>query len=189
LDTSLLRTLGRAWWLVLLRGVLAIGFGLMAWVWPKLTLFVLVTIWGAYALVDGVVALVAGFRMRTESGPLWSVIFVGLLGTGAGATALLWPGMTALVLLMFIGAWAIAIGTFQIITAVRLRREIDNEWMMGVAGGLLVLLGVLLFVNPGAGWVTLVWVIGGFSIAFGVLLMMLALRLRAHAPGGIGANG
>jgi uncharacterized membrane protein HdeD (DUF308 family) len=182
LDTTLLRTLHRAWWLVLLRGVLAIVFGLIAWVWPKLTLFVLVAFWGAYALVDGALALVAGFRLRAENGPLWSVIVVGLLGIGAGAAALLWPGMTALVMLMFIASWAIAIGTFQIVTAVRLRREIENEWRMGVAGALSILLGVLLIMNPNAGWVTLVWLIGGFSIVFGVLLVMLAVRLKRHAP-------
>ncbi len=181
MDTTLLRTLRHAWWLVLLRGILAIVFGLMAWAWPKLTLFVLVAFWGAYALVDGAVALVAGLRMRAANGPLWSVIVVGLLGIGAGAAALLWPGMTALVMLMFIASWAIAIGAFQIITAVRLRREIENEWMMGVSGALSILLGILLIMNPNAGWVTLVWLIGGFSIAFGALLVMLALRLKRHA--------
>lgn len=181
MDTTLLRTLGRAWWLVLARGILAIVFGLIAWAWPKLTLFVLVAFWGAYALIDGAVALVAGFRMRAESGPLWSVIVVGLLGIGGGAAALLWPGMTALVMLMFIASWAIAVGAFQIVTAVRLRREIENEWMMGVSGALSILLGILLILNPDAGWVTLVWLIGGFSIAFGVLLVMLAVRLKRHA--------
>jgi uncharacterized membrane protein HdeD (DUF308 family) len=120
--------------------------------------------------------------MRAENGPLWSVIVVGLLGIGAGAAALLWPGMTALVMLMFIASWAIAIGAFQIVTAVRLRREIENEWTMGVSGALSILLGILLIMNPNAGWVTLVWLIGGFSIAFGVLLVMLAVRLKRHAP-------
>ncbi len=181
MDTTLLRTLGRAWWLVLARGILAITFGLMAWAWPKLTLFVLVAFWGAYALIDGAVALIAGIRTRAENGPLWSVIVVGLLGICGGAAALLWPGMTALLMLMFIASWAIAIGAFQIVTAVRLRREIENEWMMGVSGALSILLGILLIMNPNAGWVTLVWLIGGFSIASGVLLVLLALRLKRHA--------
>ncbi len=181
LDTSLLRTLGRTWWLVLLRGIAGIAFGVMALAWPKLTLFVLVAFWGAYALMDSVIALVAGFRTRDGGRPMWTMILVGLLGIGAGVLTFLWPGMTALALLMFIAAWAVAMGVFQIAAAIRLRKEIENEWFLGLSGLLSVIFGILMFLNPGAGALTVVWLIAVFSIAFGVLMVLLAFRLKPHA--------
>ena len=181
LDTSLLRTLGRTWWLVLLRGIAGIAFGVMALAWPKLTLFVLVAFWGAYALMDSVIALVAGFRTRDGGRPMWTMILVGLLGIAAGVLTFLWPGMTALALLMFIAAWAVAMGVFQIAAAIRLRKEIENEWFLGLSGLLSVIFGILMFLNPGAGALTVVWLIAVFSIAFGVLMVLLAFRLKPHA--------
>jgi uncharacterized membrane protein HdeD (DUF308 family) len=181
LDTTLLRTLGRTWWLVLLRGIAALAFGIMALAWPKLTLFVLVAFWGAYALMDGVIALVAGVRTRDGGKPMWAMILVGLLGIGAGVLTFLWPGMTALALLMFIAAWAVAMGVFQIAAAIRLRKEIENEWFLGLSGLLSVIFGVLMFLNPGAGALTVVWLIAVFSIAFGILLVLLAFKLKPHA--------
>lgn len=182
MDAILLRTLGRTWWLILLRGILAIAFGVMAYLWPKLTLIVLVAFWGAYALFDGVVALVAGWRARGAGGrPMWTLIVVGLLGIAAGVVTFLWPGMTALALLMFIAAWAIAIGVFQIIAAIRLRKEIENEWWLGLSGALSVLFGVAMIASPGAGALALIWLIAAFSIVFGVMLVLLAFRLKRHA--------
>jgi uncharacterized membrane protein HdeD (DUF308 family) len=183
MDATLLHTLGRHWWLVALRGVASILFGILAWLWPGLTVIVLVAIWGAYALFDGVFALVAGIRARDQRGgkPMWALVIVGLLGIAAGVLTFLWPGITALALLMFIAAWAIVTGVFEIIAAIRLRKEIENEWWLGLSGALSVLFGILLVANPGAGAVALIWLIAAFAIVFGVMLVMLSLRLKRHA--------
>lgn len=166
------------WGWIALRGVAAILFGLMAWLAPGLTLAVLVLAWGAYALVDGVLALVAGFRMRDNGRPLWSVILLGLLSIAAGVVTFLWPGLTALTLVLIIGIWAIAVGLCQIVAAIRLRKEIEGEWLLGLSGALSVLFGIALVVAPDAGALTLAWLIGVFAFVYGVLLLMLALRLR-----------
>lgn len=166
------------WGWIALRGVAAIVFGLLAWALPGITLALMVLVWGAYALVDGVLALVAGFRIRDNGRPLWSVIVLGLLGIAAGVVTFLWPGLTALTLVLIIGFWAIAAGVFQIIAAIRLRKEIEGEWLYALSGLLSVLFGVAVVAVPGAGAVALAWLIGSFAFVYGVLLVMLALRLR-----------
>jgi uncharacterized membrane protein HdeD (DUF308 family) len=170
------------WWLVLLRGIAAIGFGVLAFIWPGLTLLTLVLFYGAYALVDGVVALIAAFTGGAKPVPTWWLIVVGLLGIAAGLLTFLWPGITALVLIVFIGAWAIAHGIFEIVGAIKLRKEIDNEWWLILAGALSVIFGLIVLIAPGAGALGMIWVIGAYSFAFGILLVGLSLRLRKHRP-------
>src|SRR5215475_4498227 len=176
----MLHALAKAWWLVLLRGIAGIVFGVLAFMWPGLTLLTLVLLYGAYALVDGVIALVAAFTGAPKPVPTWWLVVVGLLGVAAGVVTFMWPGITALVLIIFIGVWAIAHGIFEIIGAIRLRREIDNEWWLILAGALSVIFGVIVLVAPGAGALGLIWAIGAYSIAFGILLVGLSLRLRKH---------
>jgi uncharacterized membrane protein HdeD (DUF308 family) len=115
----MLHALAKSWWLVLLRGIAGILFGLLAFVWPGLTLVTLVLLYGAYALVDGAFALAAAFTGAAKPKPTWWLIVVGLLGIAAGAVTFFWPGVTALVLIFFIGGWAIAHGIFEIIGAMR----------------------------------------------------------------------
>ncbi|KAF1048943.1 HdeD family acid-resistance protein [Xylophilus sp.] len=170
--------LGRHWGWIALRGVAALVFGVLAFVLPGLTLAVLVTVWGVYALIDGVLALVAGLRIRDAGRPLWSLVVVGLLGIAAGVVALLWPGITALTLVLIIGVWSVAIGVFQIVAAVHLRKEIAGEWLHALSGLLSIVFGAFVLVAPGAGALALVWVIAGYAVVFGVLLLGLALRLR-----------
>lgn len=151
------------------------GIGLcLAW-YP---LVVLTLFFGAYVLTDGTFALIAAYRRREGRKTVWPLVLVGLLGVAAGITTFLWPEMTALLLLMFIAVWALFTGIFQIAAAIRLRKEIDNEWMLGVSGALSVLFGVLMIASPGAGAVAVAWMIGAYSIAFGVLLIALGVRLR-----------
>ncbi len=176
----MLHALAQAWWLVLLRGIVAILFGVLAFVWPALTLFTLVLLYGAYALVDGVIALVAAFTGRARPIPTWWLIVVGLCGIGAGIVTFLWPGITALVLVLFMAGWAIVHGIFEIIGAIQLRKEIDDEWWLILAGALSIIFGVLVFAAPGAGALALVWLIGTYAILFGILLIGLSLRLRKH---------
>jgi uncharacterized membrane protein HdeD (DUF308 family) len=177
----------RTWLFV--RGIAAILFGVLAFIWPGITLLVLVLLYGAYALVDGVAALVLALRgRRPKDTPLWTIVLVGIAGIAAGIITFLWPGITALALLVVVAAWAIVRGIFEIVAAVRLRKEIDGEWLLGLAGALSIVFGVLLLLQPAAGLLALVWLVGIYSIIAGILYISLGVRLghperRApHAP-------
>ena len=176
-----LANLARGWYWIALRGLFAVLFGLFAFIWPGITLAALVLVWGAYAIADGVMALIAAFTMHEEGKPMASLIVVGILGIAAGVVTFLWPGMTALVLLLFIASWAVLMGVFQIVAAIRLRKHIDNEWLLGLSGALSILFGVLMFLQPEAGALAVVWLIGSFSIFFGILLIVLGFKLKGLA--------
>ncbi len=175
------QNVGRQWGWVALRGLVAVLFGLLALFLPGITLAALVLVWGAYALVDGVFALIAGWRIRDQDKPLWPLVLVGITGLAAGIVTFLWPGVTALVLLYIIAFWAIVAGVFQIVAAIRFRKEIQNEWLHGLSGLISLLFGLMLVIQPGAGALALVWVIGIYAVFFGILLLVLALRLKRHA--------
>lgn len=177
----LLHGLAKNWWLILLRGIAAIVFGILAFAWPGITLLSLVILYGAYALVDGVLSVAAAVGGGGGAAPRWWLVVVGLLGIAAGLLTFFWPQITALVLLMFIGAWALIHGVFEIIGAIRLRKEIDNEWMLILSGALSVLFGAAMLIMPGAGALALIWVIGAYSIIFGILFIGFAFRLKKHA--------
>ena len=179
----MLHALAKCWWLLLLRGLAAIAFGILAFLWPGLTLVTLVLLYGAFALVDGVLSLVAAFTGSAKPVPTWWLVVVGLLGIAAGAVTFLWPGITAILLVLFIGAWALVHGIFEIIGAIQLRKEIDNEWMLILGGVLSVLFGGIILIAPGAGALGLVWAIAAYSIVFGILFVALSLRLRKHSHG------
>jgi uncharacterized membrane protein HdeD (DUF308 family) len=175
----LLHALARYWWLILLRGIVAIAFGVLSFIWPGITVVTLVLFWGAFALVDGVLALAHAF-MGDSMGPRWWMALVGLSGIAAGVVAFMAPGLTAVVLLYFFAGWAIALGVFQIVGAIQLRKQIDNEWTLILSGVVSVLFGFLLFAVPGAGLIGFVWVIAAYAIVFGVLLIGFAFRLKKH---------
>ena len=122
--------------------------------------------------------LIAAFRIRDSGRPLWPLILIGAAGVIAGILAIIWPGLTALVLLMFIAAWAIVIGVLQIVTAVRVRKEIHNEWLLGLSGALSLVFGGLMIAAPGAGALAMIWIIGAYAVFFGVLLIAAGFRLR-----------
>ena len=169
------RILAAHWWVLLLRGVCAILFGFMAFAWPVMTIAVLVLIWGAYALVDGIFEVVAGVRAK------WgSLILLGVLGIAAGLVTFFWPAITAITLLWIIAFWAIVAGVLQISAAIRLRKQVQGEWLWILSGACMVILGVLLIAHPGAGALSVITLIGAFAVAWGVLLVSLALRLKAH---------
>jgi uncharacterized membrane protein HdeD (DUF308 family) len=179
---GVLRTLGRNWWALALRGVAAILFGILAFAWPGITLFVLVLFFGAYMLVDGIFAIVAAVRAAGEEDRWWLLLIEGILGVLAGLVAFFWPGLTALALLYFIAAWAIVTGIMEIVAAIRLRQEIEGEWALGLSGLLSVIFGILLVVLPApAGLLSLVWLVGAYAVATGVLLLILAFRVRSEA--------
>ena len=173
---SLLSALSENWWVLLLRGLLAVLFGLIALFLPGMTLTVLVLVFGAYALVEGVFAVVAG--IRGTGGRRWVLIIEGVLGVLAGIVALVWPGITALVLLYVIAFWAIFTGIAEVVAAIALRREIAGEWALILGGVLSVIFGIILAILPGAGLLSLVWLVGLYAILFGIALIVLAFRLR-----------
>jgi uncharacterized membrane protein HdeD (DUF308 family) len=176
--TEIREYLGENWGWIALRGVAAVLFGVVAIGMPGITLATLVILWGAYAVVDGLLAMIAAFRVRDQGRPLWSLLVSGLLGVVAGVLTFRWPGVTALALLTVIAAWAIVIGFFQIVTAIRLRKAIEGEWALGISGALSVIFGVLMVMSPGAGALAVVGIIAAYAIMFGILLIVLGFRLR-----------
>jgi len=171
-------SLSRNWWLVVLRGVLAILFGLSAFIWPGITLLTLIVIFGVYAIVDGVLAIITGFSRTKESPRWWTFLVEGLISIGAGIVALVWPSLATLVLIYLIAFWAVFTGILEIAAAVRLRHEIDNEWFLALGGVLSIGLGILLFLQPAAGSLAIIWMIAGYALIFGILLVILGIRLR-----------
>ncbi len=186
LGSAMVHALAKNWWLLLLRGIAAIIFGVLAFVWPGLTLLTLILFYGAFALVDGVLAIVAAITGGAP-GSRWWLAIVGLVGIAAGLLTFLMPGVSAFVLLFFIAGWAIATGVLEIIGAIQLRKEIDNEWMLILSGVLSVLFGVCMMLAPGAGALALVWVIGIYSVVLGVMFVALAFRLKKHKHSDVSA--
>ncbi|HEV2745312.1 MAG TPA: DUF308 domain-containing protein [Rubrobacter sp.] len=181
--SSVLPTVSGNWWALAVRGVAAVLIGLAALVWPGLTLAVLIILYGAYAVVDGGFAIVAGLRGAGGT-RRWLLLAEGVLGLLAGLVALFWPGLAAVVVLYVFSFWAIFGGLLRILGAILLRREIDNEWTMALGGALWILLGIVLAVLPGAGLLALAWVIGVLTLAMGVTLIIQAFRLRGQSTGG-----
>lgn len=179
LGRGLLSALADYWWLLLLRGLAAVAFGVLAFFWPGLTLEVLVLLWGAYTLADGILALWAAVAARGgDTGTRWWLALAGVVGIFAGLVAFFYTGITALVLLMFIAAWAIVIGAILIWGAIELRKVLDDAWLLALDGVLAIAFGVFLVARPGAGALAVVWMIGGFAVVFGIIQIVLAFRLK-----------
>ena len=168
----------RASSLLLLRGILGVVIGFIAFAWPGITIAVLVGIFAAYAILDGVMNLVLGLRKSRDRRPSWPQVAQGIAGVAAGVLTVFWPAITALVLIWFIGAWAIVTGAFEIAAALRLRRVISGEWMLIFAGVVSIVFGILVLAFPAAGAVGISWMLGAYAAAVGFILIMLAVRLR-----------
>jgi uncharacterized membrane protein HdeD (DUF308 family) len=171
--------LARRWWAILVRGIAAIVFGVLAFVLPGVTLAVMVLLFGAYAIVDGIFALVAAARGRAAGQPWWALVIEGVLSIAAGIVTFAWPGLTALLLLYVIGAWAIITGVLEVVAAVRLRKEITGEFWLALGGIASIIFGLALYVFPAAGALAVVLWTGVYAIMFGVFLVALSMRLRS----------
>jgi uncharacterized membrane protein HdeD (DUF308 family) len=172
----------RNWWVLAIRGVLAILFGLSAFLFPVVTITAVVMVVGAFLLIDGIFAAIAAFR-SAERHQRWEALLIeGLVGIGVGVLTYVWPGITALILMLIVAAWAIVTGILEIMAAIRLRKEIHDEWLLGLGGAISVLLGVLLALYPQAGLIVWTWMMGAYALVFGVLMLALALRLHSHKP-------
>jgi uncharacterized membrane protein HdeD (DUF308 family) len=179
----MLPILARNWWALTLRGLVAVLFGVAALVWPSLTLSALFYLWGAYALADGVFALISAIRAADQRMAWWPLVVEGILGIAVGVLTFVWPIMTALALLYLIAAWAVVTGVVEIIAAVLLRRVISGEWMLGLAGVLSIIFGVMLVASPSTGALAVIWLIGSYAVIFGIVLIALGFRLRALQHG------
>jgi uncharacterized membrane protein HdeD (DUF308 family) len=181
MDTTVQSVAKTVWWLVLLRGVLMVLFGIIALVSPGIALLTLVWVFGIYAILDGIAAVALGIRTRGEPHWVW-IIVQGVVSVLAGLVALVWPGVTALALLFLIAFWAILLGVGEIGGAFAARRRGSNAWGWTLAAGVLnVVFGVLLLIWPGSGVLTLVWLVGIFALAGGIALIVLAFRVRSVA--------
>jgi uncharacterized membrane protein HdeD (DUF308 family) len=181
MDTTVQSVAKTVWWLVLLRGVLMVLFGIIALVSPGIALLTLVWVFGIYAILDGIAAVALGIRTRGEPHWVWTIV-QGVVSVLAGLVALVWPGVTALALLFLIAFWAVMLGVGQIGGAFAARRRGSNAWGWTLAAGVLnVVFGVLLLIWPGSGILTLVWLVGIFALAGGIALIVLAFRVRSVA--------
>ena len=177
--SALLGALAENWWLLLLRGLAAIAFGVIAFFWPGITLVALTYLWGAYALVDGVVAIWAAFSASgDDAGPRWWLGLSGIVSILAGIVAFVYPGLTALVLLVVIAVWAIIIGVLQLYAAMQLRKVINNEWWLILSGLLSIAFGAVLIAWPGTGALAVIWTIAWFAVFFGCMFIGLAFELK-----------
>ncbi|MFP4894865.1 HdeD family acid-resistance protein [Paraburkholderia sp. EG304] len=179
--------LGRAWWMLILRGTVALLFGTLALFWPGLTLLLLIALFSAYAIASGIVAIAAAIRYRATHGGWWVPLLLGICSIGAGVIAALVPGITTFVLVAVIGANATITGVFDLIAATRLRRRrrLRNAWMLVLTGVLSVLFGIFVLLFPGAGALALVWLIGMYALFTGALLFVLGTLARAWHHDGL----
>ena len=179
--TVLLSMLAENWWLLLLRGVAAMVFGAIAFLWPGITLLSLTYLWGAYAFADGIFGLWAAVVSQGgDTSSRWWLGISGIISLLASTVAFFWPGMTALVLLMFIASWAIVIGGLQIYGAIQVRKVVQNEWWLILSGLLSIAFGVTMVAQPGAGALAVVWIIAWYAMLFGWMYVGLAFRLKKY---------
>ena len=170
--------LSRYWWTLVVRGIFAVIFGILAFAWPGLTLVTLVILFGAYAFVDGIFAIVGAIGGWGERDDHWLLLLGGLLGVGVGIMTFRAPGITTLLLLIYIAAWALATGILEIVAAIRLRKEIKGEWWLILSGIASIVFALLLMTFPAVGALGLLWLIAIYAVVFGAILIALGLKLR-----------
>jgi uncharacterized membrane protein HdeD (DUF308 family) len=177
---KMLEMLSRYWWAFVVRGIVAILFGILAYVWPGITLATLIILFGAFAFVDGIFLIIKTIGKWGERDDRWLLLLEGLLGIGIGVITFVAPGITAVALIFFIAAWSLATGVLEIAAAIRLRKEIQGEGWMVLSGIASIVFAVLVMFFPGAGALGLVWLIAAYAIIFGVMLVILGIKLRGH---------
>ena len=178
MEQQLASIFSRNWWVLLLRGVVTIAFGVLIWLQPGVSLVTLLLLFGAFSMADGVLGVWGAVAGRKKNEDWWALLLWGLVGIGVGILTFAAPGVTAIALLFYIAIWAITTGVLQIVAAIRLRKEIQGEWLLILAGLASVVFGVLLMAQPGSGALALLWLIAAYAVAFGVILVILALKVR-----------
>lgn len=178
MSQTMVTLLARNWWVYALRGLAAVLFGVLAFIWPGITLLTLIFFFGCYAVANGVLSFILAAKAPKGYPRFSGIVLPGLFSLAAGVIAFIVPGITALALLLLIAAWAIVNGVMEIVAAIRLRKEITNEWMLILAGVGSVIFGALFLMWPGAGALAMLWWIGSFAVFFGILFIALAFRLK-----------
>lgn len=185
-ELSMMAAVSRNWWMLLISGLAAVIFGILAFIYPGMTLGILVAFYGAYTLVDGIFTIIAAIN-QGKRGQRWGfLMFSGIISVLAGIITFFYPGITATVLYVIIAAWAILRGALEIAAAIQLRRIMPNDWALGLAGVLSILFGGLLLAYPASGLLAVVWLIALYAVLFGIVEIMLALRV--HRYSGIAAQ-
>jgi uncharacterized membrane protein HdeD (DUF308 family) len=176
-DTQVIKS---NWWVLVVRGIIAIIFGVIALLNPGIVLIAFIYVFAGYVILDGLAAITAAVQERGFFKRWGWILFEGILGAVIGSAALIYPYLTALALLYVIASWAVVTGIVQVVAAVITRGFAISEWALGLAGLISFVFGVLLFVNPGAGLRTLVWLLGIYGIVFGILFAIRAVQWRLH---------
>jgi uncharacterized membrane protein HdeD (DUF308 family) len=177
----MVHALARNWWALLIRGIAAAIFGILALVWPGAAIYAIGVLFGAYALVDGIFAIVAAVRAAEAHERWWPFVIEGIIGLVIGAIAFYDVAIVIAALFFTIAAWAVLTGIVEIAAAIQLRKQLANEVWLIVGGILSILFGVLMWWRPLAGAVAVVWIIGIYAIVFGITMIAFSLRLRSHA--------
>lgn len=175
----MLATVCKRWWVLLVRGIVAVILGICAVAWPEMALATLVALFGIFSIIDGIAAVILGFRGEADGTVWWTMVFLGVLALGAGITAFAWPGLTLLILVTIVAVSALIRGLFEIYAAIALRKELDDEWILGLSGVMSVIFGGLILYSPAAGLLAIAFLIGAYMLAIGIFAIALALRLRA----------
>jgi len=167
-----------AWWMLLIRGIFLILFGILIATWPGLALYTFVIFFGAFALVHGLMGVIGSIANRAGNEDWWLVLLEGIISIIIGIMTFVWPGLTALVLAYFIAAWAVIMGILRIYGAIKLRKEIDGEWLLIIGGIISLLFGIFVFTRPLEGALAMAWIIGVYAIVFGLLGVLLSFRIK-----------
>ncbi len=178
-EMSLTGVIARNWWTLLLRGLIALAFGIFIFFQPDISLTVLILVFGIFIFADGILGVWTALAGRKSDEDWWVWLLWGLVGIGIGILAFLAPDITALALLFYIAIWAIATGVLQLVAAIRLRKEITGEWLLIIGGIASVLLGILLIAQPGVGILALLWLLAAYAVLFGLVMIFLAFKARA----------
>jgi uncharacterized membrane protein HdeD (DUF308 family) len=169
------------WWVLVLRGIIAIAFGIVSFIWPGVTALALVFLLAAFAFVEGIFALIGAFGYGLPGGQRLLMVLLGLLGLAVGIFAVARPGVAAVTIVIWVAWWAIIAGIIQIVVAIEMRKEIENEWALIIGALLSIAFGILLLWRPLAGVITLAYLFGFFAIIFGIAMLSLGMRLRSLA--------
>lgn len=183
-DQNMMTSLSRNWWMLLVRGIAALLFGVLAYIYPGSALAAMILIYGVYALVDGIFAIIAAIGQIERHRPWGFLLLSGVVSILAGLIALFYPGLTAVALLFVMAFWAILRGIFEVSASIQLRKILPNDWALALAGILSLLFGILLLINPAAGILAVVWLVATYAIIYGIIELALAVRVH-HASSGL----
>ena len=174
----MLTTVCKRWWVLMVRGIAAVILGICAIAWPAIEPATLVAFFAIFSIIDGIAAIILGFRGEADGTVWWTMVIVGLVALSAGITAIAWPGLTLLVLVTIVAVSALVRGLFEIYAAIALRKELDDEWILGLSGVMSAIFGALILYNPAAGLLAIAFLIGAYMLAIGIFAIALSLRLR-----------